>query len=226
MKYSIIAAVIAATFIAVIFIGAGLAVPDLLWAYDMQLDSSALHEAYILGQRNDKATGDFLAAYLKEISEPQNAVHIAQIALFTPYAQIVERSRQSSDVGYTEEQAAKDYHEHGNTVAVNAQIMLPAAYPKADEAATGTQKSAIRPENFWQNFKFNLKQNGKTIAPRSIINKPIHSTATKDTPAVLDGENVWLEFDVKDVASDLTTVEVVTPEGKNITATFDLKKLR
>jgi len=35
-----------------------------------------------------------------------------------------------------------------------------------------------------------------------------------------------LEYDVKDVASDLTAVEVVTPQGKVIKATFDLKKLR
>jgi hypothetical protein len=37
---------------------------------------------------------------------------------------------------------------------------------------------------------------------------------------------VWLEYDVKDVASDLTTVEVLTPQGTVIKATFDLKKLR
>jgi hypothetical protein len=203
-------------------------------AYDQQLDAHALHEAYILGQRNDKSTGDFLAPYLTEITEPQNDVHIAQIELLTPYAQIVDESRRKASDGYTEEQASQDYKAHGNTVKVNVTLMLPSAYPKTAESkkvptpepATGSEKSAIRPENFWQNFQFNLKQNGKTIPSRGISNQPIHSTATNAAPAVLTGENVWLEYDVKDVASDLTAVEVVTPQGKVIKATFDLKKLR
>jgi hypothetical protein len=84
----------------------------------------------------------------------------------------------------------------------------------------------VRPENFWQNFQFNVKQNGKAIPSRSIRNKSIDSSATKGAPAALDGANVWLEFDAKDVASEETTVEVVTPEARMISATFDLKKLR
>ena len=203
-------------------------------AYDKQLDSPAIHEAYILGQRNDKSTGDFLAPYLTQITEPQNDVHIAVIELLTPYAQIVDDSRQKSADGYKEDQAIQEYKVHGNTVKVNVTLMLPSAYPKTGESkevptpepATGSQKSAIRPENFWQNFQFNLKQNGKTIPSRGISNQPIHSTATNTAPAALTGENVWLEYDVKDVASDLTTMEVVTPEGKVIKAAFDLKKLR
>jgi hypothetical protein len=203
-------------------------------AYDKQLDPHAIHEAYILGQRNDKSTGDILANYLTEITEAQNDVHIAQIELLTPFAQIVDVCRQKAADRYTEEQANQDYKAHGNTVKVNVTLMLPSAYPKAAESkevptpppATGSEKSAIRPENFWQNFQFNLKQNGKTIPSRRISNQPIHSTATNNAPAVLTGENVWLEYDVNDVASDLTIVEVVTPQGKVIKATFDLKKLR
>lgn len=203
-------------------------------AYDTQLSAAAIHEAYVLGQRNDKSTGDFLAPYLSQITEPQNDVHIAQIDLLTPYAQIVDRTRQKTTAGYSEAQATEDYKQHGSIIKVNVVLMLPAAYPKAAQTteaptpppATGQQKSDIRPENFWQNFQFNLKQNGKTIPSRKINNRPIHSAATSDAPAVLDGENVWLEFDVKDVASEPATVEVVTPQGHTIKANFDLKKLR
>ena len=203
-------------------------------AYDKQLDSRAIQEAYILGQRNDKSTGDFLANYLTGITEPQSDVHVAQIELLTPFAQIVDISRQKSADGYTEDQAIQDYKAHGNSVKVNVALLLPSAYPKTAESkevstpasATGPEKSAMRPENFWQNFQFSLKQNGNTIPSRGISNQPIHSTATNTAPAVLTGENVWLEYDVKDVASELTDVEVVTPQGKMIKATFDLKKLR
>jgi len=205
-----------------------------LWAYDTPLDKQKIHEAYVLGQRNDKVTGDFLDHYVAQITEPQNGPHIAQIELLTPYAQIVDLSRRKAADGYTEAQANQDYDLHGKTIHVNIVITLPAAYPQPDDSAnaaapppaSGTEKKAMNPENFWQNFKFQLKQNGKPISSRSINNQPIHSTATNATPAVLDGQNVWLEFDAKDVASDLATVEVVTPEGKPIKAAFDLKKLR
>ena len=210
---------------------ATLALPPVVNAYDTQLDDRALHEAYVLGQRNDKVTGDFLNVYINEISERQSGPHIAQIQLLTPYAQVVDQSRQKTGSGYSEQQAIQDYHDRGNTISINIVLMLPAAYPKASgnapaSPASGEQKADIRPENFWQNFQFNLKQNGKTIPSRSLSNKPIQSTATNETPSVLDGENVWLEFDVKDVASDVATVEVVTPESKLIKASFDLKKLR
>lgn len=203
------------------------------FAYEKELDEQKIHEAYVLGQRNDKATGDFLAAYAAQITEPQNGPHIAQIELLTPYAQIVDVCRRRAADGYPEAQAVQDYQSHGKSVRLHVLIMLPAAYPKAAESpgapatpsATGIQKRELTPENFWQNFQFHLKQNGKPIASRSISNVPVHSTATSNAAAVLDGENVWLEFDAKDVASDLTAVEVVTPEGKAIKASFDLKKL-
>jgi hypothetical protein len=113
--------------------------------------------------------------------------------------------------------------------------MLPAAYPKPEpgpnEAPAPAQpppapSTALQPENFWQNFRFATKQSGKTIATRFIRNKPIYSTPTKDTPAVLDGATVWLEYDAKDVASEEVVVEVTTPDSKTIRAKFDLKKLR
>nr|MDP9147191.1 hypothetical protein [Acidobacteriota bacterium] len=136
---------------------------------------------------------------------------------------------------YSEGQAAEEYRRGENHVWVNITIMLPAAYPQKPNSgqtaatpppATGQEKSALRPENFWQNFQFNLKQHGKAIASRKISNQPIRSSATNNTPSVLDGENVWLEFDAQDVANEEGTVEVVTPEGKTIKAIFDLKKLR
>ena len=109
--------------------------------------------------------------------------------------------------------------------------MLHAAYPTTGKDSRTTNPPAeknrvVRPENFWQNFQFIVKQNGKTIPSRSIRKNSIDSSATKGAPAALDGANLWLEFDAKDVASDETIVEVVTPEAKTVRATFDLKKLR
>jgi hypothetical protein len=203
-------------------------------AYDAPLTPPAIHEAYILGQRNDQATASFLLPYVKQITEDTRSPHIAEIQVLTPFAQIVDLSRRFTS-GYTEEQAAREYHQRGDTVVIRIILMLPAAFPKPDGASDSRQQpaqqqpppnSALQPENFWQNFRFETKQHGKTIATRFIRNAPIYSTPTKDTPAVLDGATVWLEYDAKDLQSEETTVDVTTPESKTISTTFDLKKLR
>ena len=236
-------------------------------AYQNLLDGKALQEAYVLGQRNDQTTGDFLAPYLKEMTQGPSDLRVAEIEILTPFAQVVDDSRKNTS-GYTEEQANKKYHERGDTVTVSVTLMLPAAYPQpangngtatptasakpegdtgGSTVAAGTSASPqtaghpgdtqkpqsdapvnanLQPENFWQKFQFNVKQNGKNIPSKSIHNTPIYSTATKGTPSVLDGAAVTIEFDAKDVASQETDVEVTTPDGKTISTTFDLKKLR
>jgi hypothetical protein len=204
-------------------------------AYEAPLTPAALHEAYVLGQRNDQVTATFLIPYLKQITEGSRAPHIAEIEILTPFAQVVDLSRSFTSGGYPEEQAVREYHQRGDTVVVRIVLMLPAAFPKpeptADQPSIAPQQSpppntALRPENFWQNFRFETKQHDKTIATRSVHNKPIYSTPTKDTPAVLDGATVWLEYDAKDVASEETVVEATTPDSKKINLTFDLKRLR
>jgi hypothetical protein len=204
------------------------------FAYEAPLTPASLHEAFILGQRNDQVTAAFLNPYLNQITASSEEPHIAEIQILTPFAQVVDLSRRFTS-GYTEEQGLREYHERGDTVVVRILLMLPAVYPKPDAAPNETpapaQQSpppgaALRPENFWQNFRFATKQRGKTIPTRFIRNKPIYSTPTKNTPSVLDGATVWLEYDAKDVASEETVVEVTTPDSKTISATFDLKKLR
>lgn len=200
------------------------------WTYEWPLDARALHEAWELGQRNDQQTGKFLAQYLKKISGGESDPYTAEIEILTPYAQVVDQSRRKT-TSYSEQQAAQDYKRRGNTIMINVVIMLPAAYPTtgADSRARNApaeKNRAVRPENFWQNFQFIVKQNGRIIPPRSIRKKSIHSSGTKGAPAALVGASVWLDFDANDVAPEETIVEVVTSEAKTISARFDLKKLR
>jgi hypothetical protein len=201
-----------------------------LHAYETPLSPASVHEAWVLGQRNDQATADFLTPYLQQVAEKAaGGPHLVDIEVLTPFAEVVDESRKKLN-GYTEQQALQEYHQRGDRVTVRILLMLPAAYPKQEQSpgAANSQKqdTALRPENFWQNFRFNMKQRGKIIATRSIHDKPIYSAPTKDVPAVLDGASVWLEYDARDVASEPATVVVVTPEAKTIEATFDLKKLR
>jgi hypothetical protein len=203
------------------------------WAYDVQLTPTQLHEAWTLGQRNDQATSEFLAPYAKQTnSDSANGPHIAEVEVLTPFAQVVDRSREHNSGNYSEPQAAQDYKQHGNTVLIRVRLMLPSAFPKQESGPasapppTAEQKQAMLPENFWRNFQFHLMQGGKTLTPDSVSNKPIYSAPSKGAASVLDGATVWLEYDAKSVASESATFEIVTPDSKTTSTTFDLQALR
>jgi hypothetical protein len=202
-------------------------------AYEVPLTPAAIHEAYVLGQRNDQATADFLHPYISPCSTPEESCFITQIEMLTPFAQVVDLSRRNATNGYTEQQAVHDYRQASDKIIVQIMLVLRTAYAGATQNKArknsppeGSTNSSLRRESFWQNFRFRLKQRGTVIAARFIRNEPIYSTPTKDAPPVLNGATVQLEYDSKDVQSEEVTVEVLTPESKTITASFDLKKLR
>ena len=204
-------------------------------AYEPTLSPAALHEAYILGQRNDQSTAEFLDPYEKQTTGAVDGgtPHLSLIEVLTPFAQVVDESRQKLSGGFSEQQAVEAYHKRGDTIVIRIRLVLPAAYPEKERGAQApavshdsSQAAALRPENFWQKFQFALKQNGKTIPTKSIHNKPVYSAATKNSPSTLDGQTVWLEYDAKNVANEPITVEVNTPDGKSATTRFDLKALK
>jgi hypothetical protein len=205
--------------------------PPQLSAYELPLTPVGVHDAWVLGQRNDQATAEFLAPYSKQItSSPENSTHIAEIEVLTPFALVVDQSRQKLS-GYTETQAAQDYRQRGDTVVVRIRLMLPGAFPQSERnaqapPASPAEKATLRAENFWQSFRFAVRQGQKMLASRSIHNTPVYSAATNSAPSTLDGQTVWLEYDAKNVTSDEILVEVTTPDAKTVTTNFDLKKLR
>jgi hypothetical protein len=198
-------------------------------AYQTKLDSAAIEEAYVVGQRNDKATAEFVAPYLKQVTEEGlDGLHRADIEILTPYLQIVDRARDTSK-GYSLSEATKDYRQHPDTVLIRVILILPSNYPtpQPDGAPPAAcDNVALEPSNFWNNFTFVVKQRGKPIPPRTTKSEPVYSSPTKETPARLDGATVSLEFNANDVASEMLTVDVVTPHCKTISTSFNLSALR
>jgi hypothetical protein len=204
-------------------------------AYEAPLAPSALHDAYVLGQRNDQSTAEFLEPYAKQITGNVDGgtPHLSQIEVLTPFSQVVDESRQKMSGGFSEQQALASYHKRGDTIVIRVSLVLPAAYPEKERGAQApavshdpNQTANLRPENFWQKFQFAVKQNGKTVPTKSIHNKPVYSAATKNSPSTLDGQTVWLEYDAKNIANEPISVEVNTPDGKTASTQFDLKALR
>lgn len=201
--------------------------PDRALSYQTSLDPKTIEAAYSLGQRNDRATADFLARYIwQATAEGANGLHRADVEVLTPFVQIVDRARDNSR-GYSLEQATADYHTRGDSIVIRVSLVLPANYP----APTGStvapcDNNELLPQNFWKNFAFIVKQRGKRIEARSVRNEPIYSAASNDRPSRLDGADVFLEFDAKNVTSETIAVDIVTPRCATITATFDLARLQ
>jgi hypothetical protein len=61
------------------------------FAYEYPLSSTSLRDAYMLGNRKDEHTVEFLAQYQRELPMPETGPHVATISVKTPYAKVVGR---------------------------------------------------------------------------------------------------------------------------------------
>jgi hypothetical protein len=195
-----------------------------LFAYEVPLGENTVREAYFLGQRHDDKTRAALAPYLRRFPLPEKGPQVAEIELQTPYAQIVQQSWEKT-VGYSAQQAAEEYRKRGDIIEVRVLLQLTPTYPVAYQSKN-KDGIDLRPEDFWKDFTFSLRQQGQSIEPANVYGEPQYGGASEGGGAVLIGAQVWLDYEAADVASDIAEVEIVTPDGQHFTAKFDLAKLR
>lgn len=211
-------------FIASIFMASLLFAPSSS-AFDFSLSDEAVREAYFLGQRNDEDTAEVLAPYTKHLALPEKGPYISAISLSTPYAQIIDASRQRAGY-YSAQEAQQDYRKRGDTILVFIRIEFTATYgyPQAVATANDVAKEqgiSLQPEDFWKGFCLGLSQDDKWIQPLTERAEAVYDRGEGG----LGGAIVWLEFDAHDVASTEASVEVEAPDGQHVVATFDLSRL-
>lgn len=197
-------------------------------AYETPLSERTVREAYFLGQRHDSSTEAALKPYQHHLQEPKAGPYISEIRVMTPYAQVLETSSAQS-AGYSAQQAAADYHVHPDTIVVRFHIEFTPTYgyieSSRDRADLAAEKGiSIRTEDFWQAFNTGLSQNDQWIEPLTRDGEPIYSQGPDTSQMV--GAYIWVTYDAHDVASDSVTAEIFTPDGQNVTSTFDLAVLR
>jgi hypothetical protein len=183
--------------------------PQFAVAYDHPLSDEAVRDAYFVGQ-DVKTVNAFLSVYAQHPPVPKSGPHVAEIALSTPYAQVVEVSAQHS-VGYSDLQAAEDYRKRGDFIAVRVKVLFTPTYTN-------------RADDFWRDVSVGLIQK-KHMAATKVDGQPIYSADTYGG-MVLIGADVTVQFSVTGVRSDSLQVEVIPTEGAPVHATFDLSKLR
>lgn|ERR1700676_3219473 len=232
-----------------VFFAAALLASQTAFAYETPLESHSIRDAYFLGQRGDEKLARFFDPYTKHLPPPQKGPYISEIKLFTPYAQVVDISRQKT-AGYSAQQAEQEYKNRGDSIRVYVRIEFTATYSflQAVQSANRVareQKLELQPYDFWRDFQFFLSQDGQPAEPRDSAGDPadravegerrmMNARSADSTPIYLKGEYngglagaiVWLDYDAKDLTSNSVSFELIAPTGPSATATFDLSKLR
>ena len=213
-------------------LGALLLFPTSNRAYEVPLASRSVRDAYFLGQRNNESTDAFLEKYTRRFPIPPRGPHIAEVRLLTPYAQAVEISRHKT-LGYSAQQAEAEYKTRGDSLLVRVRIDFTPTYNDVMSVKPtkydGSQPNiAPRPYDFWKDFRFLLTQNGEPLQYRNIAGEPQFCSACLSWlfPGVLAGAYVNLDYEARNVPSQRTQVEIFTPDGQHVVASFDLAALR
>ena len=187
--------------------------------YDGELSDTAVRNAYFLGQHRDEQTRTFFEPYIRHSPLPKTGPYISEIRLLTPLAQVVEVSQITAGI-YSAQQAQRDYRARGDSILMEIHIEFTPTYSQIDAQrssgnTTGEKGITLRTDDFWQDFRFGIKQKQDWIMPRSTHGEPQYALA--DGYAAfggLIGAWVWVEYDASNVPSDDTEVHVVNPDGQ------------
>ena len=205
-------------------LAAALLMTSLAFAFNAPLSDEAVREAYFLGQRRDDRSAQFLETYRRYSPVPKSGPHVFLVELFTPYAQAVEASSKHG-VGYSAQQARQDYQARGDSLRVGVYVRYTATYgpgfpysPNKVPGQTGTRKD----------FQVRLTLNGETLESRSVRYEGTRmgTGGGKGGGSRPTGFIIWQEYDASNSTSTDATVEVDTPDGQHVVASFDLSRLR
>jgi hypothetical protein len=139
--------------------------------------------------------------------------------LETPFAFVVERTEQA--LNYYAPDAAAEFTGKPAVFRLRVQIDLTDSYGPID--SSNPHAVHIRAGDFWRNFPIRLIQ-GREIRPQKVHGNPNYFYGTSG--GGLTGAEVGLEYDAAKIQSAPVTVEVTTPDGQDVKATFDLGTLR
>ena len=192
-------------------------------AFDSPLSDQAVREAYFLGQRHDEKISFFFETYRRYLPAPKSGPHVFMAELLTPFAETVDVSRKHG-AGYSAQQAQMDHRTRGDSMRVGVHVGYTPTYgpgfpysPNNAPGRTGT----------WKDFQVRLSQKENTIEPRSVSYEGTRiGTGGKGGGSRPTGFIIWLTYDAAQLTSSDASIEVNTPDGQHVTATFDLSRLR
>jgi hypothetical protein len=190
-------------------------------AFDDPLSSSAIRDAYILGNRKDFKTAEFFASYKHSLPTPESGPYVATITVETPYGQIVElgEAAMNIDVQGAEERLAGKKFPFIVRVGVDVTDDYPGPSPSNPHGPSV-------PPDFERDFKIQLLQKDKKISPKSTEVHLLYSDAVSNIYQI-SGAVIELRYYTADLDSyGDATISVHTLDGQNMETSFDLGQLK
>jgi hypothetical protein len=190
-------------------------------AFEYPLSSTAIRDAYFLGNRNDEQTADYFSKYAHRFPVPKTGPYVEEIGLETPFTQVARHSQ--ATLNYHAPSAVEEFQGKPLPLRVHVDIVLTPSYSPIPES-TGANLYQWVPD-FWNDFKVQFIQDKKEIPATNRRGGPTYAYADFGTPWVT-GARIELEYDPEKIESDPVDIDVLTPDGQKIEATFDLGRLR
>ena len=179
--------------------------------YEYPLQSPEIRNAFFLGQRADNTPSEFLSNYTHRITQQQTGTYsISEVDVLTPYAQIVRRGAKNIP-GDSEVQTETDLHAHPLSFIVQVTLVQDLVY-------TGDAGLVI-PQGPQPDFSIELEQ-AQSMAPLRVTKT---SFGGGRCPC---GMVIKAEFDPAKITSAPLHITVHTPDGRSVSADFDLSKLK
>jgi len=179
-------------------------------ALDYPLSSEAIREAYFLGSGDPVKLGNFLEQYAKHYPVPKSGQYVASIRFETPYYIVAERISQPFS-GYHAPDAEQEFLGKPGLCRVRVEI-----YYGLSSTTTAHHQT---------NYNIQLKQHDKEIPIKRKWTE--YMIPIDDSIPFYPGEYLTAEYSADDIDSEApATVEVLAPDGNNVTETFDLDSLR
>jgi hypothetical protein len=194
--------------LAALAIGGILPVPA--QAYEQQLTTEAIREAFLLGSRNDEITVEFWNHYDRLFPGSSPALHVGAVEVLTPYAQVVFDA-QHYMINENAVDAVQRYSGRSLPLLVRVSIYY------SSNVLPG--KCDIERESSV------LVTQGRPLKPQKITYHPQHALFGK-SGSRSPGVQVELQFDPAQIASRELTIRVSFEDGGYMETTFDLARLK
>lgn len=201
-----------------IFVIAAVA-PLVAGAFTYPLSSTDIRDAYFIGRRNDEITSNFLLQYTRHFNPPTSGPDISDIAVETPFTQIVQYSSQMAN--YDAPTAVQDFQDRPLKVYVHVFVYQ-------DTASLMNKANPVNPlyHNIWEDYGVKLIQD-KAVKPLEVTGGFIFPTCGDGclTPAPI-GAHIDLTFSAEQIDAAPATITVDGPDEVHAEATFDFSTLR
>lgn len=187
-----------------------------LSAYLDELTEDDVDRAYNIGQHHDQDLVKFFRDYETDFSITTPGLHVSRIAVRTPFCAVVVHSFEKGST-YPMVQARQEYA--SQTLPFGVVVSVTGSYQSPLIANDVSDPNG----HFWKQFAVEFSQDRK-ITARFMRAAPVYATSGSYT--FLSGAELYLDYDVRDVASAMAHVHVTGPGDRSVTADFDLEKLR